>query len=502
MNIRLPKNIDRWLCYLLLAGILLIAGYYRFHEIGKEDLWLDEIATTRRAQTPLILRTFITMDAAGVSHFIYDFVIMKAWSVYGMDAGHLRSFSAFVSLLAVFLMYRVARLYFNRRTALMASFFMACSSYMVYYAQEARAYSLQVFLLLLMVFFFEKALRDSRKRDWILFSLFTILGIYTQVFTVFSWVTLNLYAFLRMRINKEEIPLYPWLKSQIWISLLILPYFVYLMIPDARGTLDWIPRPDFPMVKTAFSYYILGMANHLIPIDWKKEAYWFIFLLSGFCLAEVKTWKPFPKLSFIKETGILFCWLMFLVPLVLFILVSQVKPIFLPNRYVIISLPFFYLLWAVGIDRLKFPPVQLAAFLMASLILFTGLKMHFEWPYKIKWSEMAKIIHQERKPYDQVWVLPHLWEDGIEYYLPDPIPIKPIDANLGTLPVPNEAGRIWFIKVTSSSKMNTYELEHYLNSNYTGATCYSNCCPVNVEMILFTPRAINEAKLSKQQESR
>lgn len=488
MNYKNSQSIYRWISYLFLVLILLTAGYLRFYHIGEENFWLDEIATIKRAQTPLITRTLMTLDAPGVSHFIYDFIIIKAWSVYGTNEGYIRSFSAIISILSVFLMYRVSRLYFNRRVALMSAFFMALSSYMIYYAQEARAYSLQVMFLLLMVYFFERALNSpTRKKYWLLYSLVTILGIYIQVFTLFSWVSLNLYAFLRIRLWKEEIPLKSWIYAQAGIAAAISPYLIYLMIPDARETLDWIPNPNFATVQSTFKFYIVGMAHHLLPAIWIKESYWFVLLLSGLCLTEIKAWKPIPRLGIIKDKGILLGWVMFLVPFALFIIVSQVKPIFLPNRYLIICLPFFYLLWAAGIGKLRYTPIQFAAFLMVAFILMAGLRWHYHWPYKIKWSNVAQIIHQERKPYDKVWIYPKFWGGGIDYYLKDPIPIYKIKEDINIYPLRGK-GRIWFIKVISSSRDKSDVLERYFNQYYQGETRYFYSCPVKVELILYTPR--------------
>jgi len=79
----------------------------------------------------------------------------------------------------------VTHFLFPPPAALFAAFFVSLSPFCVRYAQEARAYSLTLLLILLSCFFILRFEQYGKPKDWLGFVFFTCLGFYAHYFFIF-----------------------------------------------------------------------------------------------------------------------------------------------------------------------------------------------------------------------------------------------------------------------------------------------------------------------------
>lgn len=139
----MPHSLNR----LLLTLILFVAAFLRFYHIGHSSLWSDEGNTWA-----LLSRSFaqIARDAAADIHPPGYYWLLKLWSmIFGTSAVAMRSFSAMLGVLLVYMLYQIARQYQPQcqKTdvawlALLAAWLMAINPFHIYYSQEARMYML------------------------------------------------------------------------------------------------------------------------------------------------------------------------------------------------------------------------------------------------------------------------------------------------------------------------------------------------------------------------
>ncbi len=131
----------------LLTLILVIATLLRFTYLGASSLWSDEGNTWA-----LLSRSFaqIARDAAADIHPPGYYWLLKLWTLpWGTSAVAMRSFSALLGVLLVYLIYRIGR-YLQPRAvpdavpwlALLAALGAALNPFHIYYSQEARMYML------------------------------------------------------------------------------------------------------------------------------------------------------------------------------------------------------------------------------------------------------------------------------------------------------------------------------------------------------------------------
>ncbi len=144
--------VPRSLWRLLLLAILLVALFLRVYRLGEQSLWYDEAVTAQVASQGMAELTRWTAD--DIQPPLYYYVVAGWTRLAGRGEWALRFPSAFFGTLTVALLWALARRLFGGERAgqtasLVAALLAALSPLYVYYAQEARMYTLLTFLGLL-----------------------------------------------------------------------------------------------------------------------------------------------------------------------------------------------------------------------------------------------------------------------------------------------------------------------------------------------------------------
>jgi mannosyltransferase len=124
--------------------------------------------------------------------------------VFGHTAVALRSLSACFGVLTVLVLYATARLRFSRRAAFVTGALAATHPMLIWYSQEARAYSLLRLFVSLSLYFFFRTLSSGSTRSlagWAITGAAAIAMHYFGALAVFTEAALLLYL-LRSRIRR------------------------------------------------------------------------------------------------------------------------------------------------------------------------------------------------------------------------------------------------------------------------------------------------------------
>ena len=176
MNALLLKNkvIKNW----RILGFFFVFLAFRLYHLGYCDLWYDEIGTVSYAQYPW-----------GNWNAPLYWIVLHFWTkIFGISEFSLRFPSLIFSFSSVILIFVLGKELFNKKTGFIAGIFMGLSPFHLWYAQEARDYSMLLFFGLLSSLLFYKALRKGENRQWLLFILVSFLGIYTNYFYIFLFL--------------------------------------------------------------------------------------------------------------------------------------------------------------------------------------------------------------------------------------------------------------------------------------------------------------------------
>jgi len=125
--------------YLLPTLLLLLAAYFRFHQLETQSLWNDEGNSLRLAQRSV----GDLIDAVGRDiHPPGYYLLLKGWiSLAGTSEFSLRAVSAFQGLLTVAITITLGRKLFSRSAGLIAGLVVVINASAVYYSQETRMYA-------------------------------------------------------------------------------------------------------------------------------------------------------------------------------------------------------------------------------------------------------------------------------------------------------------------------------------------------------------------------
>lgn len=231
------------LFYLIL--IIAVAILFRLWHLDKpEGMWNDEYLTWKIASAKLPTEFFeaLKSNCHAPLHYLY----LKLWMFIFHDQDKfLRLSSVLPGVLGVITMYFVALEYKNKegiQTAIVATTLCAISSFLIYFSQEIRIYSLLFFITTLMLLYALKIFNNPSKKNFALYSLFCVLLILTHtigfVFVIFSTAALMVFAVPKK--NNGSFMLFSIL-GVILLTLPFIPLIVNILIKGSYFSQWWAP---------------------------------------------------------------------------------------------------------------------------------------------------------------------------------------------------------------------------------------------------------------------
>lgn len=190
----------------LVLLLLLLALLLRLHRLDAQSLWLDEGSTWNFVQQPWpTLLLDLLNPTAGYP--LYH-LLLKGWTMLAGDSEWaLRFPSALAGALAVVALYGTAREFQAADThpatddphtrqarlfPLLAAILLACSPFAIWYAQEAKVYSLLLLASVLLLWALLRGLRLRTPRAWLVFAAVALVSIFIHrlaaLLLIAAWV--------------------------------------------------------------------------------------------------------------------------------------------------------------------------------------------------------------------------------------------------------------------------------------------------------------------------
>jgi len=197
----MPRRRARWLA----LGITLVGAALRIATLNTRSYWLDETTSVRQASwsIPRMLEWMANNVHPPFFHTLLHYWILQ----FGSSEVAVRVFAVVWGIAAIPLVYWVASAVYNRRVGLFASAILALSPFFIWYAQEARMYTMMLVFATVSIGALWRALETNRLRWWALFAVATGAGLMTQYFFVFLTAGQSVYAlsaFARHRVPLAE----------------------------------------------------------------------------------------------------------------------------------------------------------------------------------------------------------------------------------------------------------------------------------------------------------
>jgi 4-amino-4-deoxy-L-arabinose transferase-like glycosyltransferase len=177
------------LLLLTITGLVL-----RFYNLGYNSLWLDE-ASTYTISANSFSQIWQT-TAGGEFNPPLFYWTEHVMLMLGNNEIVLRFIPALLGALTIPLFYIIGKEFLDRNTGLVAAAACAFSPFLIYYSQEARAYMMMLFFIVLATVFFLKAMRSASLKHWVLFGLFSALAFWAHFYALVMIAALVLYALI------------------------------------------------------------------------------------------------------------------------------------------------------------------------------------------------------------------------------------------------------------------------------------------------------------------
>ncbi|MCG6137948.1 MAG: glycosyltransferase family 39 protein [Nostoc sp. LLA-1] len=299
-------NIKRYLHYLGLAGAMALGAVLRFWHLDLKPLWMDEVITAifslgksyydlpLDAALPLASVPKIFTYQSGVScsqiaanlanqstHPPLFFCGMYRWLGWMLPLGaewveKLRSLPVLFGIGAIAAIYGVNRLAFSRASGIMAALIMAVSPFAVYLSQEARHYTMPMFLITLALLGLIQIQRDIFERQhlrvwvWVLWTIINCISIYVHYFFILPLIAevttiLALIYWYNTKVNKHQVIL-ALILSISGVGISFVPWTIVLFRHFQSSETNWLPATMHiaPIYQTLISWVLMLIA---LPVE-------------------------------------------------------------------------------------------------------------------------------------------------------------------------------------------------------------------------------------------
>ncbi len=349
------RSKERWLLFALLAG----AFFLRVWELGRESLWYDEILQAQIAGGPLAdFFPQLILHAA----MPLDYLIERVVLALGANEFLLRFPAAAFSTLAVAAMYRVGRIMFGRTVGILAAAFLAVSSFAIFYAHEARPYSLYLLCALASFYWLYRALQANKFFAWLLYGVFLGAAVLAHLFALFVAVAQAVFLVSGLLVRAfapARAPLFSKITHTALVGVLVVALFFFAALwltPNAQFV--WGSAQRFLAFLLAPNFTPPTQTWGLAPgetIPQLSLDFFYTRILENFSGGGFLATFSFVALGVLGltefrekkwETLLLFFWA--ILPSALIFLFLFYRATLFASRYLIASLPAWLLLVAVG----------------------------------------------------------------------------------------------------------------------------------------------------------
>lgn len=360
---------------LVTFAIFLVFFLLRLYRLGHHDLWYDEAGTLSYAQYPW-----------GNWNAPLYWILLHYWiKIFGISEFSLRLPSAVFSFLSVIIVFILGKELFDKKTGIIASFFMGLSPFHLWYAQEARDYSMVLFFGLLSSWLLYKSLKVNKKNLWLFFVLASIVGFYTNYFYIFLFLAQFLYTifFGKTRINFRKIFCF------LIIAMGFLPYlnrFLNKFYYVWAGF--WVPEPNIKSLVITIENFVLGY-----------NGFAFLYFLSNclvliFCISALRNMRK----KDLKQ-NLTFCIFLFFIPIASIFLFSKIFFSIYLDRALIIFSPYFYLILSLGIISLNRNYKTRVSLIVIFIIFFIGINRYYRDQVTLSWfHRVGAFVKKPFKP--------------------------------------------------------------------------------------------------------
>jgi len=382
----------------IIIAILFLAGIVRIINISKESYWVDEILTVRQGQATL---STLSLYLKGEMHMPLYIYLSWAWiHAFGTLEFATRIFSAIFGVLCVYIIYLIGKKMFNERIGVYAALLLTLSPIAIYYSQEARLYSMFMFIVLLSFYMFIKYLEKGERKYLIWYIIINILMLYTDIF---AFVVLGIHALYILIRNRNRL-------KEIFVALTISVLSLIPMIMTIILQYSNFDKSDKSWLLPSFGKIILMLIHYCGNI--MLFITFLIISIIGIVIYTRHVKNQSNKKNIINNLTLLIIWA--IIPIITVLILVVIQPLF-NERYLLFTLPAYILIIAFVISQFKIKYQNILLILI--LILSTcALVIQYQTTNKDNWRGTAQFLKDNVKEGDYLLITPYYHQESLTYY--------------------------------------------------------------------------------------
>jgi mannosyltransferase len=271
---RAPARAEIW----ILGGLIVLGAALRFWRIGHQSYWYDESVTLQLVHLSFTGMLGQLKHLEGTPPVYY--CLAWVWTrVFGFSEAGLRSLSAVAGVSMIPMVYVIGSRLASRRMGLVAAALVACNPFLIWYSQDARAYSLMVALATASLLAFVRLVMSAPTGRW--FAGWAVAASLTVATHYYGVIAIAPQAAWLMWMYRRDLRMWSAMCGLAAVGVLLLP----LALGQAHNT-AWIATlPLGPRLAQIPTQFALGIG---VPArTWLKILAAAALLVAAGCLALV-----------------------------------------------------------------------------------------------------------------------------------------------------------------------------------------------------------------------
>lgn len=405
----------------MFLAVSLVGFFARFYGIDNMPFWLDEVTTVNRSSLPF---WGMVVDSLSNHHLPSYFALASLFGHYGMTEFVLRLPSAFFGAASCGVLFLIGRTLGGWRAGLVAGLLLALSPLHVQYGQEARSYTFVILMMAIGLLGFVQLARDpgrasrpfgqdgAKLTPWVIYTLGT-LGALNVLSTAFFWLISANLAVLVILLRDHTMDrrrfLSRWLIAQAVVLAGTLPWFGAMDIfthGKMTNATNWVPQITlhsfYSVLGTLYLMRVSRLINfHLFPaaapgFGVLVVVFAFLGLLYLWRRSRLAPGQGAPVSRSLTPVLVVVAAL----PPLLILLISIVKPLWMPRYLLWSSVPFLVFV-GLGVNQL---PRRWQNGAVAAVVLLAAINLapYYHTETKPRWDLAAAELKKEMRPGDIV----------------------------------------------------------------------------------------------------
>ncbi|GAC1505228.1 MAG: hypothetical protein NVS2B12_18660 [Ktedonobacteraceae bacterium] len=442
-DMRKPRREAQWVARLPLNGIVgaclfLVALGCNIYRLGAPSIWFDEAFSVELARQPLSLLWHIIFGPEPNMELYYLF--LHYWlgitGLFGLNPIEfvVRLPSVIFAALSTVVLFALARRFLGMSAATLAALLYLLNYLQLTYAQQTRAYALQLLLLGIAWYALFAVLHAQKHsgRWWLCYCISMVLAVYAHLFSgLILLAQIVAFAGLLLLPNVWQVQarksVQGYVLSLISIGVLSIPMFLESLRGPKTG---WLPVPHWGDLPHLF-FTISGYNRRYLIVG-------SVFVLLGLCVLGVAycirsipaLWRALQKNGVLgtEIAGVqdrvpfawsLLCWL--LVPIIVSYILAHGSIRLFSTRYLVTVVPPLCLLFGVCVSLVRWRVMQAVLLVILVGLAATSVPLYYQSAQVEDWNATVHWLERGYKAGDGLVCYDNEITQGcqiaVEYYL-------------------------------------------------------------------------------------